>query len=310
VLLLAYNRPELLTGLIDVLRPLAPQLVYVVIDGPKPDNEADAVRVQATRDAVAGIDWTTEVHTRFRPVNVGLRSSVADAVSWATSEHGQVIVMEDDIVPGPHVIAYLEYMLEHYRDDDRVMHVSGYTVVPPDQLSHPDQGSRLTPYPESYIWATWDTAWAHYDDALPWPGPDDGGALQRITGSWPGAHRWAQNFADARRGRISSWAYRWIASIWARDGLTVAPNVNLTSYRGQDDGTHTVMRVPWGEQPLYDGELAPLLRPAGGIDERADAYMNRLVFAGTWRGVARGFAISAALAARSRLRARRLRTRA
>lgn len=304
MLLLAYNRPERLTGLIDALRPLAPQLVYVAVDGPKPGDDADAARVHKTQDAVAGIDWTTHIHTRFRPSNVGLRASVADAVTWATTEHGRVIVMEDDIVPGPHVIPYLEYMLEQYGADERVMHVSGYNVVPAGRFSRPDERSRLTPYPESYVWATWDRAWALYDDALSWPAPGDGPALRRITGSWPAAHRWAQNFADARRGRISSWAYRWIASMWAHDAVTINPNVNLATYVGHDDGTHTVMPVRWAEQPLYDGPLQDLLVPAGGVDARADAWTSRVVFSGTVWGVFRGFAISVALAVRKKWRAR------
>ncbi len=82
VLLLAYNRPDLLGDLIDALRPIAPGLVYVAVDCPKPGDDADTARVQATRDAVAGIDWTRDVRTRFRPVNVGLRASVSDAVTW------------------------------------------------------------------------------------------------------------------------------------------------------------------------------------------------------------------------------------
>lgn len=305
VLLLAYNRPDLLADLIAALRPLAPQLVYVAVDGPKPGDEADAARVQAVRDAVAGIDWTTDVRTRFRPVNVGLRASVSDAVTWATDDHGQVIVMEDDIVPGPHVIRYLEYMLDLYRDDERVMHVSGYTVVPADQLTRPGVGSRLSAYPESYIWATWQRAWAHYDDTLGWMRSSRRRELAAITGSAFGAARWTQHFGDAAAGRISTWAYRWVASMWSRGGLSVSPGVNLARYAGMEDGTHTVMKPRWGELPVYDGPLEPLLTPAGGLDAGSEAWLNRVVFEGTPWGVARGVAISAALAARKRLRARR-----
>lgn len=305
VLLLAYNRPDKLHGLIDALRPLAPQLVYVVVDGPKPGSDADAARVQAVRDAVAAIDWTTDVHTRFRPENVGLRRSVVDGVGWATSEHGQVIVMEDDIVPGPNVIPYLEHMLERYRDDPTIAHVSGYNVVPADVLASPGRGSRLSIYPESYVWATWDRAWRLYDDDLSWAGTRRTRDLRRVTGSRFGALRWRQNFADARAGRISTWAYRWVASMWAHDLRMVSPNVNLVRYSGHDDGTHTVMRVAWQEQPVYDGPIEPLLADAGPLDGPAEAWLNRVIFAGTPYGVARGIAITVVLAVRTAWRARR-----
>jgi hypothetical protein len=305
VLLLAYNRPHKLRGVVDALRQSAPPLVYVVVDGPKPGNPDDAARVQSVRDVVAEIDWTTDVHTRFRPVNLGLRASVSDAVRWVAGEHGQVIVLEDDIVPGPDVIAYFDYMLDLYRDDATIAHISGYNVVPEGEFSFPEERSRRSVYPESYAWATWGRAWAMYDDDLTWPSSKDGAALRRITGSWPAAHRWAQNFADARRGRISTWAYRWVASMWAHDALTIGPNVNLVRYVGHDDGTHTVMKPRWQELPVYNGPREPLLVPAGPLDPKAEAWNSRVVFTGTVRGVLRGFAVSTVLGARQSWRAHR-----
>jgi hypothetical protein len=304
VLLLAYNRPEKLERLIDALRRDAPPLVYVVVDGPKSWVPGDEERVEAVRAAAARIDWDADVRTRFRESNVGLRRSVVDAVGWVTGEHGEVIVIEDDVVPGPDVLAYLAHMLERYRDDERVAHVSGYNVVPAEVL-HGRAGSRFSVYPESFLWATWARAWAHYDDALAWPGRGDGPALRRTVASTWAAARWRQNFADARADRIASWAYRWIASMWSRGSLVVSPNVNLATYIGLDDGTHTVTRPKWRDLPVYDGPRAALLTDAEPLDPVAERWISRVVFGGTAVGVARGVAISVVLGARKRWRARR-----
>lgn len=309
VLLLAYNRPEKLERLVDALRLLAPPIVYLVIDGPKAWVDGDAERVESVRAVAERIDWGATVHTRFREANVGLRRSVVDAVSWVTAEHGEVIVIEDDVVPGPLVLDYLSHMLERYRDDERVAHVSGYNVVPPEVVGH-RVGSRLSAYPESFIWATWDRAWRGYDDALAWPADAaDRAVLRRVVRSPWAALRWRQNFADARADRISSWAYRWIASMWSREALVVSPDVNLATYIGLDDGTHTLMTPRWRDLPLYTGPLEPLLEPASEPVPDAERWISRVVFAGTPWGVVRGIAISAALglrqASRSRRRARR-----
>ena len=53
--------------------------------------------IEAVRAVADRIDWDATVHTRFREANVGLRRSVVDAVSWVTGEHGEVIVIEDDV---------------------------------------------------------------------------------------------------------------------------------------------------------------------------------------------------------------------
>ena len=304
VLLIAYNRPEKLERLVTALRKLAPPLVYIVIDGPKSWIDGDTARVEAVRAVAEHVDWGATVHTRFRETNVGLRRSVADAVSWVTGDHGDVIVIEDDVVPGPHVLDYLSHMLERYRDDPRVAHISGYNVVPPEVFEG-RVGSRLSAYPESFIWATWDRAWRMYDDTLAWPRDStDVAALRRVVRSPWAALRWRQNFADARADRISSWAYRWIASMWSRDALVVNPDVNLATYIGLDEGTHTVMTPRWRDLPLYDGPLEPLLAPASEPVAAAERWISRVVFSGTPWGVARGFAISLALGLRKSRRTR------
>lgn len=305
LLILAYNRADKIRGLIESLRLLAPELVMVVVDGPKPGNAGDAAKVQDVRDAVAAIDWTENLHTRFRPVNVGLRRSVVDAVSWAVAEYGQVIVIEEDVLPGPDFLAYAEYMLERYRGDERIAHISGYNVVPQSELHDAAAPNRLTAYPESIAWATWDRAWTQYDDHLSWAKRSSIRELIGITGRRAAAMRWKLNFADAEAGRISTWAYRWIASMWATGSLTLSPNHNLVTYVGQDDGTHTLTAPPWTELPLYDGPRDALLAGGAQLDPAAEAWVNRVVFGGTPVGVLKGVAITAVLTVRKWRRARR-----
>lgn len=306
LLLVAYNRPEKVRRLIDRLRELAPPIVMVVIDGPKPGDTADEARVQGVRDAVAGIDWGAEVKTRFRPVNVGLRASVVDAVTWAIDEYGQVAVIEEDVLPGPDFLPYVEFMLDAYRDDTRVDHISGYNVVPPEEQI-PGRMNRLSIYPESVAWATWERSWRAYDDDLGWLDRARLPQLRAIVGSRAGALRWAQNFADARAGRISTWAYRWVASMWSHGGLCLSPSVNLVEYVGYDEGTHTATVAAWTELPLYSGPRASLLTRDAERDPAADAWLTRTAFRGTIAGVLRGVAVSAALALRKRRRERRAR---
>jgi hypothetical protein len=196
-------------------------------------------------------------------------------------------------------------MLERYRDDERVMHVSGYNVVPPEALTGEPTESRLTIYPESSAWATWDRAWAHYDDDFGWASRASVRELRAKTGRLTAGLRWRQNFNDAATGRISSWAYRWLASMWSIDGLVLSPNLNLVEYVGHEDGTHTLMKPAWTELPVYTGDVAALLDPHPVLDPAADAWFNRVVFTGTPYGVVRGVAISVALAVRKRYRAGR-----
>jgi len=309
LLILAYNRPDKMSALINRLRSQAPPHLMIAVDGPKPGNKADATRVKAVQDAIGGIDWSPKLETRIRPSNLGLRRAVVDAVSWATSEHGKVIVIEEDVLTGPDFLPYTQHMLDRYRDDERIAHISGYNVVPASALSRPGSGSRLTVYPESIAWATWERAWTHYDDDLTWAMGCSVDDVARVTGSRASATRWKMNFRDAHADRISTWAYRWIASMWSRGALTLSPNHNLVTYAGQDEGTNSTLAPRWKELPVYEGPFEPLLNGEVEQDRKADEWVSRTVFDATPLGVVKGAAISAVLAGRKYQRARRARVR-
>jgi glycosyltransferase involved in cell wall biosynthesis len=303
VLLISYNRVENTQRLLSCLRAQRVQNIIFAVDGPKKDNADDAQKVMKVQNLISSIDWTDKVEPRFRTSNMGLRASVIDAVSHAVSQHGQVIVLEDDTAPGPLWVPYAERMLDRYRSEAMIDHISGYNLVPDAHLALKNKGSRLSRYPESFAWATWDRAWSQFDGTLEWALNASVKDLSTIVGTTAGALRWKQNFMDAESGRINSWAYRWISSMWSRNAFVLSPNANLVTYTGFDEGTHTVMKAPWKELPQYDGELNGLIPESQPqLDTHADEWVGKKVFAETGFGVARGVAITAALEIRKRYR--------
>jgi hypothetical protein len=296
VLILAYNRPDQIRGLIDSMRPYAPKRVLVGVDGPK-DTAIDIEKVRKVLEAVEGIDWTDDVQIRERKSNLGLRLAVPDAVTWAISKAGRVIVVEDDVRVSNDFFPYMDYCLDEFANEGRIGHISGYNPVPKKFITNPQFRSRTSLFPESYAWATWDRAWSKYEDELSWAKESNLGDLRELTGSLQAAVVWKMNFSDADSGAISTWAYRWIASLWKNKLLSISPNVNLVDYRGQTEGTHTKGSRSWSE--LETDEIMGLesgnttfLKPT---DELADNWIARNIFRSTNLGVARRAAESLAL---------------
>ena len=307
VVIIAYNRPDKVSRLIARLAELKPSHVMFAVDGPKAHRLGDAEKVAAVQALATRIDWTDNVELRFQPANLGLRAAVTDAVTAAISQYGEAIILEEDTIPGPNWIPYATEMLERHRDAHEIEHISGYNLAPEEVQTGRGHGSRLSRYPESIAWATWDRAWNQFDGSLEWAMNVSTAELARIVGSRAGALRWKQNFADAEAERISTWAYRWIASMWSRDSFVLSPNQNLVTYGGYDEGTNSFLNAPWDELPLFDGPLSQCLDGDAVFDASADRWIGERVFAETPFGVARGVAISAALAVRKRNRARQAR---
>jgi hypothetical protein len=207
---------------------------------------------------------------------LGIRYAVPEAVSWAIQETGQVIVVEDDVRLGQDFFHFMEYALETFKDDPRVGHVSGYNTVPQKNISFPGEICRASVYPESYAWGTWADKWQHYSDEIP-KLPFE--KLQKLTGTVWSAIEWRINFYDARVDRVSTWAYRWVASLWNNNLIGVTPNRNIATYVGQKRGTHTRTQPRWKE--IETLEIVHLEKKSSvEIDRKAEQWISRAVFKG------------------------------
>ena len=262
----------------------------VAVDGPK-NSESDRAKVSEVIRELEAIDWTTDVKHLIRNSNTGIRFAVPEAVSWAIQETGQVIVIEDDVRIGQDFFYFMEYALESFRDDPMIGHVSGYNAVPKLSISKPDDICRASIYPESYAWGTWANKWKCYSDEIPRLTTKE---LENKTGSFWSAVEWRINFHDARLNNVSTWAYRWVASLWRNNLLVVTPNRNIGdlllhychvgTYAGQNNGTHTRTGPRWPElETLEIRQLQQNRRVS--IDARAEKWMSRIVFRGNPMGV-------------------------
>ncbi len=288
MLILAYNRPDQIRGLIDSMRSQAPKSVLVGIDGPK-ENSIDKELVQKVIKEVEAINWTDDVQILERKSNLGLRLAVPDAVTWAVSKVGRVIVVEDDVRVSKDFFPYMNHCLEDYKNEQHIGHVSGYNPVPKKFITNSNVRSRASLFPESYAWATWERAWSRYEDDLSWARGLNLRILKELTGSMQAAVVWKMNFSDADSGAISTWAYRWVASLWRNRLLSISPNVNLVEYKGQTGGTHTRGGRSWAEmktgailKSATDG-----VPPPEHIDELADSWVAKNIFRASNFGVIR-----------------------
>lgn len=291
VLILAYNRADKVADLIDSLRPLAPSTVLVGVDGPRLNKMNDTEKVAEVHKALESINWTDDVQILGRAENLGLKRAVIDSVDWAIDAYGKAIVIEEDVVVGPQFLDFMNQMLDLYANNHSIGHISGYNVVPHDYVG--TTSMRLTRYPESIAWATWNRAWTNFDEQLTWGANCSINELRQVVGSSLGALKWKLNFLDAKNDRISTWAYRWIASMWSQDQYVVSPNVNLVSYSGFDSGSHTLTAAPWNELPIEIIDLNSLnIDSALTIDVRAENWIQKSVFKESLTGLSRGLLVS------------------
>ena len=234
IALFTFNRPEHTRAALESLAKNPEFLtssLYIYCDGAKSDS--DSARVEETRELVR--DWPhPDKKVIERDRNWGLANSIIDGVTRLSATHGQVIVMEDDLVVSRYFLEYMNSALDKYRDDDRVISIHGY--------SFPIRG-----LPEAYFlkgmgswgWATWKRGWdlfepdaqKLYDELL------ERKLMHRFNVN--GAYPYRRMLRDQIHGRVDSWAVRWYASALTLDKLSLYPGRSLVHNIGLDgSGIH------------------------------------------------------------------------
>lgn len=271
VLLVAFNRPERLNALIEHIRRVAPPTVYVVVDGPRHADEVPAV--EATRAAVTAIDWTTDVHTRFRPQNVGCRESVIDAVSWFLHEQQQGIVLEEDVAPTTSFFRFCDEMLDQYAHESSAQAVCGVNLVPPSFV--PDNSDyRLSIMGPSAAWATWNDRWQdfctnRFDRS---PLATFRKMLHNPHGGVLSAAHWSALMVANRTKAMDSWAYPFMLFGMDRQRYSITPNRNLIEHQGIGEEATHMQEESILAQPAYELEFPLRAPPFLVLDPRAEKW--------------------------------------
>jgi hypothetical protein len=254
ILLILYKRPESTQRCIEVLWKIKPNTILVAADGPR--DEAEQRQCFAARQQIDKIDWLCEIERDFSDYNLGCGVRVYTAVDWALSLHEAVIVLEDDCIAHPSFFSFCQNVLNYYRDDERIMHISGNNFQPNQPSTR--YSYYFSKYTHAWGWATWRRAWQYFDWRLNlWPEFKALGGLGAWCSDPLEINYWTSIFDMVHGGSRDIWDYQWNATCLMQSGLAVLPNVNLVANIGfGEDATHTKNRSAFLELPVHDiGEI-------------------------------------------------------
>jgi hypothetical protein len=274
VALLIFRRPETTARVFAAVAAAKPPKLLVVANSPRPDRPEEIERCRQTRAIVERVDWDCEVSTHYAPHYREVREQISEGLGWVFGEVEEAIILEDDCVPHPTFFPFCDELLARYREDERVMMVSG------DNFQF---GRRRTPYSYYFSrlvhiwgWASWRRAWRHYDVGMQlWAELRDTPWLFDLFGDEEIAALWRDIFDKTRAG-LNTWDYQWVFACWAQHALAVMPERNLISNVGFGAGaTHTKGDTRGADLPA-EGVEFPLSHPPHMIRAReADLFTIR-----------------------------------
>lgn len=286
ILLIAFNRPDTTTRVLEEIARQKPSQLFVACDAPRSHVPEDRERVDGVKKAVTDIvTWDCELHTFYPEDNLGLKRGVVGAIDWFFDHVTEGIILEDDCLPHPDFFGFCDELLERYRDDQRVWAIQGDNSLKMRLRGAASYG--FIPHALIWGWATWKRAWKHYDGELT--------QWQKIRGTKEVTKLWPDRIERKIRSELLdkvlqdpdfTWDYQWAFTVSYHRGLTVVPRKNLVSNIGWDraDATHTTGPGSRANAPTFP--LLPVTHPATvRVDKRAtsDALNGRLFGAGKHR---------------------------
>lgn len=281
VCLIIFRRPDCTRRLLDKLAEIRPRRLFVVADGPRQDHPDDIEACAETRRMIDRIDWPCEVVRNYSDTNMGCGIRPSSGINWLFEQVDEAIILEDDCIPEPSFFRFCAELLARYRDDHRVMHISGCTYRREDAPT--DKSYYFSRAPGCWGWATWRRAWKHYDNTVrSWPEFRHGPLLMDFLRNESKVNEYTAALEEAysRNGACSFWDYQWGFTCFVNSGLSVYPRCNLISNVGfGSNATHTldphshVASIP--TKPLQFPLTHP---PIVGVDKAVERYFENIDF--------------------------------
>jgi hypothetical protein len=254
----------------------------VAADAPRVEKEGEVVLCQQTRAIIKQVDWDCEVQTLFREENLGCQKAISSAIDWFFEHEEMGMILEDDCLPSPSFFSFCSELLERYKDDTRIMMISGNNFQ--DGQVRGEASYYFSSIPNIWGWATWKRAWKLMD--LEMSQIEDfrkPSIIDEIFIDKNVALAWRLAFAYTRFKKVDTWDYPWCYTLFVQNGLSIKPNKNLVTNIGFGEGsTHTTnTNSKFANLPLE--QLDKLIHPTAIFsNQKADLYehfcMNRFPF--------------------------------
>ena len=225
VVLVLFNRPKETREVFKKVRQARVPKLYIIMDAPRNGNETDIKLNEEVKEIVQNVDWECQVKWNIAKENMGVGPRPYTGIDWVFQHEDRAIILEDDCVPALAFFDFASELLERYKDDHRIMHISG-TRYNQEFVSNNDS-YLFSRYQYNWGWATWRRAWKCYDYDLSNYNEVKRKKYFENRFSNSEATHWQGKFDRAQEQKARMWDYQWQYAVFMNSGLCIFPKENL-----------------------------------------------------------------------------------
>jgi hypothetical protein len=238
VVLFLFKRSNTLEKIIERLRKVKPQKIYLLADGARNEEEINEI-IKCRNLAEHLIDWECQIIKNYAEKNKGVIENIGNGAKWVLKQEPWAIFLEDDNLPEVSFFKFCKEMLIKYKDDNRIMWVCGTNYLGKYDTEYSYMFTRhLLPCG----WASWSQKFLeNYDIYLDTLKSDK--KLNIFYNTYTSKRLLEQQIYSIKRTKYlidknkskASWDYQMLFSIRSNNLFGISPSVNLIKNIGVDN---------------------------------------------------------------------------
>tara|TARA_A100001011_G_C14322541_1_gene851634 strand:+ start:19993 stop:20880 length:888 start_codon:yes stop_codon:yes gene_type:complete len=237
IVIFAYNRPKKLKNLMLSLeenREFKDFNVHFFVDKFKDDSD------KKKNDEVLKIikeKWKcNSKEININDENLGLKNNILNGINTIFNNHDSAIFLEDDLVVSKSFLDYMIKSLKIYKNEKKIMHISGYnfkTFIGKKTRSYFSRNMNC------WGWATWKKTWENNNNFQENIISSLKKKDRRLFNIYGFEKDYESQLIRNQKGEISTWAIYWYQFIFIQNGLCLQPIKSLVNNTGADgSGVH------------------------------------------------------------------------
>lgn len=233
--LFTYNRSEHTKQVLSALEKntVIPSKLYIFQDGLA--CNAHKHEWEKVNALIQQVDWC-DCEVIVSKENKGLAESIVSGINYVFENCDAAVILEDDCVPSPMFLYFMQCCFEKYERDKRVFSISGYAW--PIKTMESEYDIYACGRSCSWGWGTWKDRWNNYMrdyDSLIRIRKDK--MLSQYLATW--GNDLEIMLVDTLMGKNDSWAVFWSLIIIEKMGICINPYRSLIKNIGFDgSGVH------------------------------------------------------------------------
>lgn len=239
-LILACDRLDTLSKVVESVRKLDLGPIYVSCDAPRPGKSFEHLEVLGYLNAQLSLGTISYLNVREK--NEGISEAIEGGIDWFFSEVDFGLILEDDVVLRENSSLVLTTGEKLMRGDGSIKAINLRNTVPNRILTQPSQGFRKSTLVSSHGWATTSDNWGDFRRSeKELSARDLSNQIPFFLGrlSILAFLESAIKNESLRQTREYNWDFAWQVFIFKNQFYTLNSNQNLVNYVGyRSDSTH------------------------------------------------------------------------